>query len=381
MDTITTDKETFLEPSSLNDVLMNTDLVNILASFGLENTLDIWILGFGERISQKREFTSLLQKIAHDFLSQSGIQNEVYYQTRIESTSGQYLSSDSIRVLLSMKVSEDNVVYWETLFKDCSLSLEDILGLNDELTEAQLSAFFISKIQSKEIQVKHWCQPCLTSWDNVLPKPTNVLFVKWLSSASRSSRDLAICVERLGLKSGQRKTLEEVGAQFDITRERVRQITKRFLSRLSHPSRWILLNPFRIKLKKIFHENGGIMTLKEVSDDLQFRSDLLGYIPLLTIEIMLSCCGMFRAFEYDYETGFGASDISSVTWYFKEIEAGNIQKIRRLTSDYVDKDPCHYCLKELINRIHVETALPIELVKASLRTYKMIEQDSSGFLK
>ncbi len=378
--TKTTNEGILLEPNSLSDLLMDADLVNELASLGLEDTLDLWILGFGERINQKRRFASLLQRTAYDFLSQSGIQDEVYYKTKIECASEQYLCSDSIRFLLSMKVSKNNIVYWETLFKDCSLSMEDILNLNDELKESELCAYFISKVRNNEIQVKHWSQLSSASWDNLLPKPTSELFVKWLLSASRNDRDFAICVERLGLNSGQRKTLEEVGLQFGITRERVRQITKRFLSRLPHPSRRILLNPFRIQLRKIFHENGRIMTLEEVGKYLQFNPDPQHYSPLSALEIILSNCGMFKALGYDYDTGIGAPDIKSVIWYSKDIDAGDIQKIRRLASEYVDKDPCYYCLEDLINRIHIETEVPIDFIRASLRTYEMIEQDPSGYL-
>ncbi len=376
----TTNEEILLEPSLLSDVLMDLDLPNELASLGLENTSDLWILGFGERISQKHKFENLLHRIAYDFLSQSGIQGDVYYKSSIEFTSDQYLCSDSTRVLLSMKVSQDNIVFWETSFKNCSLSLEDILNLDNELTEAELCAYFVSRIRAQEIRVKHWVQPYSASWSNLLPKPTGELLVKWLISASRNNRDLAICVERLGLKSEQRKTLEEVGVQFGLTRERVRQITKRFLSHLSHPSRWALLNPFRIQLRKIFHENGGIMTLEEVSKYLQFNPDLQGYAPLSAIEIILSYCGMFKALGYDYETGIGTSNIKSVTWYSKDIDGKDIQKIRRLASDYVDKEPCYYRLEDLINRINIETKVPINLVRASLRTYEMIERDSSGYL-
>jgi len=42
---------------------------------------------------------------------------------------------------------------------------------------------------------------------------------------------------RFGLKDGHVRTLEEVGREFDVTRERIRQIEGKALKRLGHPSR------------------------------------------------------------------------------------------------------------------------------------------------
>ena len=42
---------------------------------------------------------------------------------------------------------------------------------------------------------------------------------------------------RFGLEDGRQRTLEEVGKEFDITRERIRQIEAKALRKLRHPSR------------------------------------------------------------------------------------------------------------------------------------------------
>ena len=42
---------------------------------------------------------------------------------------------------------------------------------------------------------------------------------------------------RFGLEDGRPRTLEEVGKQFHVTRERIRQIEAKALRKLRHPSR------------------------------------------------------------------------------------------------------------------------------------------------
>jgi RNA polymerase primary sigma factor len=42
---------------------------------------------------------------------------------------------------------------------------------------------------------------------------------------------------RFGLDDGQVRTLEEVGKEFGVTRERIRQIESKTLAKLRHPTR------------------------------------------------------------------------------------------------------------------------------------------------
>ena len=42
---------------------------------------------------------------------------------------------------------------------------------------------------------------------------------------------------RFGLEDGRQRTLEEVGREFKVTRERIRQIEAKALRKLRHPSR------------------------------------------------------------------------------------------------------------------------------------------------
>ena len=49
---------------------------------------------------------------------------------------------------------------------------------------------------------------------------------------------------RFGLDDGHQRTLEEVGKEFNVTRERIRQIEAKALRKLRHPSRSETLRSF-----------------------------------------------------------------------------------------------------------------------------------------
>ena len=59
-----------------------------------------------------------------------------------------------------------------------------------------------------------------------------------------SKREEKVLRLRFGLEDGRSRTLEEVGKEFDVTRERIRQIEAKALRKLRHPSRSKMLKDF-----------------------------------------------------------------------------------------------------------------------------------------
>ncbi len=62
--------------------------------------------------------------------------------------------------------------------------------------------------------------------------------------ASLTEREAKVLRLRFGLEDGRPRTLEEVGKEFDVTRERIRQIEAKALRKLRHPSRSKKLKDF-----------------------------------------------------------------------------------------------------------------------------------------
>ncbi len=59
-----------------------------------------------------------------------------------------------------------------------------------------------------------------------------------------SDREARVLQLRFGLEDGRSRTLEEVGRDFGVTRERIRQIEAKALRKLRHPSRSKKLKDF-----------------------------------------------------------------------------------------------------------------------------------------
>ena len=62
--------------------------------------------------------------------------------------------------------------------------------------------------------------------------------------ASLTPREAKVLRMRFGIEMSTDHTLEEVGKQFDVTRERIRQIEAKALRKLKHPSRSRKLRSF-----------------------------------------------------------------------------------------------------------------------------------------
>ena len=79
--------------------------------------------------------------------------------------------------------------------------------------------------------------------DNDVPAPVEAAAYSMLKEQlmevldTLSEREKKVLMLRFGLEDGRPRTLEEVGKEFNVTRERIRQIEAKALRKLRHPSR------------------------------------------------------------------------------------------------------------------------------------------------
>ena len=108
-----------------------------------------------------------------------------------------------------------------------------------------------------------------------LPKHVTIL----LSVLPTRQKD--VIVKRFGLKDGRRRTLEEIGGEYGITRERVRQIENDAKASLADSDHMEKLEPFAELLKKHLEEHGGMRAEHKLleEDVKQF------FLPALKVEI------------------------------------------------------------------------------------------------
>lgn len=144
----------------------------------------------------------------------------------IEATNGYGpISPEDIAVELGVPVAK---VIDAMLFEHEPLSLDDHIKEDADVT---LGGVVASKEAGTEEQ----------AMEHLLPDE----IARMLGNLDQ--RERGIVVLRFGLEDGESRSLEEIGKQFSLTRERVRQIEARALAKLRHPSgfgetRLMLLN-------------------------------------------------------------------------------------------------------------------------------------------
>ena len=115
------------------------------------------------------------------------------------------LSEEIVREI--MKIAQDPVSLETPIGEEEDSHLGDFIPDEDALAPAEAAAYSLLKDQIEEVL------------------------------GSLNEREQKVLKLRFGLEDGRARTLEEVGKEFDVTRERIRQIEAKALRKLRHPSR------------------------------------------------------------------------------------------------------------------------------------------------
>lgn len=122
------------------------------------------------------------------------------------------ISEEKVREII--KVAQEPVSLETPIGEEEDSHLGDFIPDDDAPAPAEVAAFTLLKEQLMEVL------------DTLTPREEKVLRL------------------RFGLDDGKARTLEEVGREFNVTRERIRQIEAKALRKLSHPSRSKKLKDF-----------------------------------------------------------------------------------------------------------------------------------------
>jgi len=109
------------------------------------------------------------------------------------------------------------------------VSLRKVLDSSSELSVGVINSNFESKSICDSLR--------LIEWDNFVEQLNNVL-------ATLTEREAGVVAMRFGINSDAPMTLEEIGKIYGVTRERIRQIESKAMTKLRHPSRSLVLKDY-----------------------------------------------------------------------------------------------------------------------------------------
>lgn len=115
------------------------------------------------------------------------------------------MTEDKVREI--MKIAQDPVSLETPIGEEEDSHLGDFIPDDDAPAPAEAAAYSLLKEQIEDVL------------------------------GSLNEREQKVLKLRFGLEDGRARTLEEVGREFDVTRERIRQIEAKALRKLRHPSR------------------------------------------------------------------------------------------------------------------------------------------------
>ena len=126
------------------------------------------------------------------------------------------------------------------------------------LLQQNLGRTTLRKIQAR-IREAILNAPKELSPSDIVSSSYNEMITRFVREAIKNERNATILLKRLLPETDKLRTYDEIGEEFDITRERVRQIIRKGMRRLATPLVRAKLSPFFDNLGDIIREGGGII--------------------------------------------------------------------------------------------------------------------------
>lgn len=143
------------------------------------------------------------------------------------------INNPEVYDLLSEKLSFTNEQTEDVIYATIPfMSYEELYGMFFE------NSVFFEKQEKAQMHGDLYLHE-LVCEDDIVEKVSEIMMHEQIYEilGMLAEREQKVIELRYGLRDGRERTLEEVGNEFDITRERVRQIEAKALGKLRHPSR------------------------------------------------------------------------------------------------------------------------------------------------
>lgn len=187
-------------------------------------------------------------------------------------------------------------------------------------------------------------------------------------------RQKDVISKRFGLKDGKRKTLEEIGREYSITRERVRQIENDAKETLSESDEMKTLDPFFALLADHFLSFGGVR-----AEHVLFSEDAKEkLLPALKAEIAQAYL-FFLLSLHDLFERHSESDEFHVVWALKDAKPDTVKESLSALVDRLEKHREPISRSQLLEWFGELTGEEQEQVLASyLAMSKQIDENAFG---
>lgn len=185
--------------------------------------------------------------------------------------------------------------------------------------------------------------------------------------SSLSSRSKEIMEKRYGLKKGEGETLEEIGQEYDITRERVRQIIADSIKTIS---KFISESRFQEMEKSLLftiEKNNGIIKEKEIVE----KFNLDGVLEANAIKFFANCSNRIKMIE---EKG-----ILSKSWVLSVDIKKDILRLAQTAQNILEKEKCLLNDKQMAKKLSSEfSEYSLEQILSYLAVLERVKKNIFG---
>ncbi len=163
------------------------------------------------------------------------------------------------------RLHDFEIYKWSDFFELTEYEILKRYGLNEKAMECLLLLESFHVYADKLINI---FKPL--EYGRLEPHSLESILLNWISEKTKNMRNAKVFFERMGWNGYEPQTLGSVGQKYGLTRERIRQIEKKYVQKLKHHKIINELYPLWVMIDSLLYESAGILSLSELTKKLQF---------------------------------------------------------------------------------------------------------------